>query len=170
MATTCKLIAKSTLGSSASNIEFTSIPATYTDLLILCSLRTDRANATDVVKLRFNGAANDTNLSSRIMYGTGSSATSESYSYAYVFLTCGANATADTFGNSALYIPNYAGSTNKSISSESASENNASTGYNFAGASLWSDTAAITSIKLFPGIGTNFATNSSAFLYGITKA
>jgi len=171
MATTCKLIAKTTLGSSASNIEFTGIPGTgYTDLVVFCSIRTDRASATDVVKLRFNGASDDTDLSSRLMYGTGSSTASENYSYLYAMLTCAANATSSTFGNGMIYIPNYAGSTNKSTSSESASENNATAGYNFAGAGLWSSTSAVTSIKLFPLFGTNFVTGSSAFLYGITKA
>ena len=46
MATTCKLIAKTTLGSDAAEIDFTSIPATYTDLYLVTSIRGTR-NAND---------------------------------------------------------------------------------------------------------------------------
>ena len=170
MPTTMKLIAKTTLGSSAANIEFTSIPGTYTDLLLVASLRTNRSATTDGVIVRFNGASGDTNLSSRLMYGNGASATSENYSYAYVALVSANTATSSTFGSMELYIPNYAGSTNKSMSSSSASEHNGTTGYNFVGAALWSDTAAITAVKLLPLFGTNFAADSTAQLFGTTKA
>ena len=71
MATTMKLIAKTTLGASASNIEFTSIPDTYTDLFLVCNMRTDYSGVTDIM-LRFNGAANDTGHSSRELRGDGS--------------------------------------------------------------------------------------------------
>jgi hypothetical protein len=44
MATTYEIIASVTVGSGgAANIEFTSIPATYTDLVVLFSARTDRS-------------------------------------------------------------------------------------------------------------------------------
>ena len=168
MATTMKLIAKTSLGSDASSIEFTSIPGTYTDLLLMTSLRSDRADVADVVKLQFN--SNTSNYSARSILGTGSSALSTTYSGSEAgYSTAGSN-TANTFSNDEFYIPNYAGSTNKSFSVTSVTETNNATAYMHALAGLWSNTAAITSLKLTVLYGTNFKSGSSAFLYGITKA
>ena len=173
MATTCKLIAKTTLGSSASSIEFTSIPGTYTDLLIAVSLRTDRAEFADSIKLTFNGVTTTT-YSSRFLYGSGSTATSGSESsVAYIVLSQlsdGGSATANTFGNGEIYIPNYAGSTSKSVSSSSVSENNATSAFMGVSAGLWTGTDAITSVKLVPYTGPNWVSGSTAYLYGITKS
>lgn len=171
MATTCELIAKTTLGSSATNIEFTSIPGTgYTDLLLVCSLRSDRVEIVDTVKLTFNGSGS--NYSDRGLQGSGAAASSWTGTTTYGSpLACpGSTATSSTFSNGEIYIPNYAGSTNKSMSATNVTENNATNAYALAYAGLWSDTAAITSIKLAPESGTNFVSGSSAFLYGITKA
>lgn len=170
MATTMKLIAKTTLGSSASNIEFTSIPGTHTDLLVVCSLRTDRSGPSETVRLTLNGAT--TNYSERMLYGDGAGVASYSQSVAYLGATfcSAAQDTASTFGNAEIYIPNYAGSTNKSVTATSASETNGSQAYIGAFAGLWSNTAAITTLRLSPVTGPNFVSGSSAFLYGITRA
>jgi hypothetical protein len=78
------------------------------------------------------------------------------------------NTTANTFGSYQIYLPNYAGSTNKSMSSESVEENNSNTLYYLSiGAGLWSNTAAITSISILPG--SSWVQYSTATLYGITK-
>lgn len=164
-----KLIAKTVLGSDASNVEFTSIPSTYTDLLILASARSSRASHSDGILIQFNGSTS--NLSSRWLWGSGSgTGSSSSASIALVGETAGDSATSSTFGNGEIYIPNYAGSTNKSISATGVSETNASVVGMSANAALWSNTAAITSIKLLPDVGPNFKSGSSFFLYGITKA
>jgi len=169
MATTMKLIAKTTLGSSAANIEFTSIPGTYTDLLFLGSLRSNRAgSAKDDTYLEFNGSS--TNLSSRGVEANGATASSFSAAVLYGPLATGSTATADTFASGEVYIPNYAGSANKSVSISTVSETNATTAFAYATAGLWSNTAAITSILIKPVNGTNFVSGSSAFLYGILKA
>ena len=58
MANTYTLISSVTVGSGgAANIEFTSIPATYTDLLLKLSTRTTRSTATDSNKLTVNSAS-----------------------------------------------------------------------------------------------------------------
>lgn len=169
MATTCELIAKTTLGSAASFIEFTSIPGTHDDLLVLASLRSSRNSGGDNVKLEFNGSTS--NLSNRYLYGSGSSAASASSATAINGIICPDNFdTANTFGSARIYIPNYAGSTNKSVSAESVQETNATLSYIHIAAGLWANTAAITSLKLLPNTGPNFVTGSSVFLYGITKA
>jgi hypothetical protein len=171
MATTCKLIAKNTLGSDAGSVTFSDIPGTYTDLLLVCSSRTDRAsNVNDGINVQFNG--NGSGYSTRALEGTGSGVQSRSFgSNMYLTQACtGASATASTFGNAEMYIPNYAGSTNKSASSSCVGETNATGAWMSVDASLWSNTAAITSIALTPITGPNFKSGSSFFLYGILKA
>jgi hypothetical protein len=170
MTTTMKLIAKNVLGSSAASVTFSSIPATYDDLYLVVSGRTDRALVTDSAILEFNGASM-TGSSTRYLFGDGASATSSSESNKVYGAQCtGANATASTFGNSECYIPNYTGSAKKSVSVTGVNENNATTAYIFAFASLWDNTAAITSIVLKPNVGPNFVSGSSFYLFGITKS
>ena len=171
MANTFELIASSTVGAGgASSIDFTSIVGTYTDLAIKYSLRS--SSTTDDylgVKLSFNSST--TSFTIRQLYGTGSTAGSGNYStnnpsgYMQAGLT-----TASTFASGDIYIPNYAGSTNKSFSTDSVAENNAATA-NFLSllAGLWSNTAAITSISLTPATG-NFVQYSTAVLYGIKNS
>ena len=170
MPTTMKLIAKNTLGSDVADVTFSSIPGTYTDLYLVASARTARALVLDQLKLEFNGSAS--NYSVRYLEGPGGGGGASSSTLTeFGWLTStGDNATASTFGNSECYIPNYAGSTNKSASFTGTQETNASTAYITIAASLWSDTSAITSIKILSRVGSNLKSGSSFFLYGITKA
>jgi hypothetical protein len=174
MANTYTLISSVTVGSGgAANIEFTSIPATYTDLVVKASLRQATAS-TAQLGLRFNSDTGN-NYSRRSVYADGSSAYSGSGSsenYMRIARIETSTYTASTFGNYELYIPNYAGSNNKSVSTDGVVENNASTADGqslFAG--LWSSSAAITSLMLSDfGDATNFAQYSTAYLYGISNA
>lgn len=171
MPTTMKLIAKNVLSSSASSVTFSDIPGTYTDLVLLSSARTNRNDGTltDGIKIRFNGDTATGNYSERRLYSTGSTVVSNT-EVAFGGYTTVTGTTADTFGNSAAYIPNYAGSTKKSLSVESVTENNATAAFILIDAVLWQGTDAITSIALTPDVGTNFVSGSSFYLYGITKA
>lgn len=168
MALTYQLISSVTVGSGgAANIEFTSIPATYTDLIVKTSLRGTRAANYESIKVEFNGSTS--NLSCKQLYGDGASAASSSSATQILFDAEGANQTASTFANSEIYIPNYAGSTNKSVSIDSVSENNGTTVYDELVAGLWANTNAITSIKLTPTSGT-LVQYSTAYLYGIKNS
>ena len=173
MATTYEAIATVTVGSGgAANIEFTSIPATFTDLALKVSVRGDNNTTTQQMYLTFNGTT--TNYSARQVYGDGSSATSGSLSNsgaAISIVNTNTDAsTANTFSSTDIYIPNYAGSTNKSVSADSVTENNATAALAGLTAGLWSNTAAITSIKLAPQGGTVFKQYSTATLYGIKNS
>lgn len=170
MATFIK-IADATVGSGgAGSIDFNVIPGTYTDLLVYVSVRS--TNTTDSMGIRFNGSSSS--YSQRRIVGTGSSVFSDapSQSSIYVGDYPGSGQTANTFGNFAIYIPNYAGSTNKSVSVDAVSENNATSAIAALGAGLWSSTAAITSISLLKinGTGADLAQYSTATLYGISKS
>jgi hypothetical protein len=171
MATTYTAIAEVTLGSAAANIEFTSIPQTFTDLVLKISARNASTGGVGIrCQLRFNGAANDNNLSFRRLYGDGSSTGSDTGSTGHVAWMPDGSATANGFSNIEVYIPNYAGSTNKSFSADGVMENNATAAYMGLFADLWSDTSAITSIKIFAENGQNLVQHSSATLYGIKNS
>lgn len=166
MATTMKLIAKQTLGATAASVSFTGIPATYTDLLLLGSCNNASA-AVDNVRVRFNGATTDANHSGRRLSGNGSAASSTSD--AYILLTA-TWAGSGQLANFEMYLPNYAGSTNKSLSATGVVELNSSTAYIYATAGLWSSTAAVTQLTLDHLSGSVFSVGSSFYLYGITRS
>jgi len=172
MATTYTLIASSTVGSGGvSNIDFTSIPSTYADLLVKISIRTNAADVTDTIGITFNN--NTSNYSFTRIRGNGTNVTASSASSQSNVETGyadGNNATASTFGNLEFYVPNYAGSNNKSFLSDGVSENNATEAYTGLWASLWGNTAAITSVKLVPITGSLFQQYSTAYLYGIKNS
>ena len=171
MATTYEAIATVTVGSGgAANIEFTSIPATYTDIALLCSLRGSISNVTG--KITFN--SNASNYSYKFLSGNGSSTENESNASTSSIQIYGlynsSSYTASTFANALVYIPNYAGSNNKSVSIDTVSENNATGAYASLGAGLWSDSSAITSIKIDLNSAGTFTQYSTATLYGIKNS
>jgi hypothetical protein len=158
-------------GAGAANMDFTSIPSTYTDLVLKVSARTNlAASYVDDLMLQFNSSTSG--YSYRQLYGTGSATGSGNATISGAYIgTCDATtATASTFGNLESYIPNYAGSTNKSVSSDAVTENNATAGFINLVAALWSNTAAITSIRVLSLNSGNFVQYSTATLYGISKS
>jgi hypothetical protein len=161
-----RLIETKTLTVAAASIEFTSIPQTFTDLVLVVSARSSRAASVDNMNFQFNNVT--TGYTSRRLYGSGSSATSGTDTSIY-FDAPAASATANTFGSAFIYIPNYTGSTNKSVSNDNVTENNATLAYQTIMAGLWSNTAAITSIKLLSLTSSNYTIGSTASLYGVTK-
>jgi hypothetical protein len=166
---TYTLIASSTVGSGgAASIDFTSIPSTYTDLVLLVSGRDGTTTSvTSTIYVTFNNTS--ANRSARYLYGDGSTAGSGS-SGTVMFMPnmAGVNATANTFGNGYMYIPNYAGSNNKSSSVDMVPENNGTSTFTAMTANLWSNTSAINRITLTSD--GNFAQHSTAYLYGVSNA
>jgi hypothetical protein len=168
MAATFTKIATVTVGSGgASSIDFSSIPATYSDLAILVSARTSYSGIEDYIKFQFNGSTS--NLTAKYLYGNGSSVSSASASDNYNAII-GNTATASTFANSYFYLPNYASSNYKSFSVDSVGETNGTTVYSTLLAGLWSDTSAVTSIKIVPFQSGTFNQYCTATLYGIKNS
>jgi len=173
MANTYTLIASETLSTSASSVTFSSIPATYTDLVLRCSVRISTTGDTkDAVYINLNNDTTGNLTSNTRMQGEGtaaSSARSSGGSYSFNFVTDRDLATSNTFGSAEIYIPNYAGSADKVGSVFDVAETNASTG-NWVGAkaNLWRSTSAITSIVF--SANHNLMSGSSFFLYGIKSA
>lgn len=161
------LISSQTLTSSAASVTFSSIPATYTDLVIRWSIRMDAGF--NQVSVHPNNAT--TNLSITYLEGNGAAASSGS-STADLWVR-GANPstyTASTFSSAEVYIPSYTVSQNKPMFLFGLNENNATTALISATAGLWSSTTAITSLVLANPQGGNFVSGSSFYLYGIKSS
>lgn len=167
MANTYTLISSVTVGSGgASSIDFTSIPATYTDLLVVLSGRTNRATYTaDNLTPKFNTST--ANFTFRALSGDGNVTYSDT---SYIPAFTASAATANTFSNVLIYVPNYTSSNYKSISIDSVTEHNGTTAYANLSAGLWSQTAAITSFGLQSATSSTIQQYSTAYLYGIKNS
>ena len=164
------LIERIEVGSGgAASITFSAIPADYTDLYLVLSVRTNNTIAHVDGKITFN--ANTSNYSRLNLYGTGSGVftTSAANQMAFFDTSSAGSRTANTFANVQIYIPNYASSNYKSYSSDGGEENNAAAAIMGIWAGLWSDTSAITEIKLEDYNGGSWVQYSSASLYGVTS-
>lgn len=167
MATTYTLIEAKTLTTTTSDVTFSSIPATYTDLKLTASVRALRTGfpADDLV-IQFNGSTSG--YSGKRIYAIGTGVAADSPADIRGFAS-DADETANVFGSNDFYIPNYLSSNYKSVSVDMVTETNgtdAPIGF-FAG--LWSNTAAINSIKVFCN-NSNMVQYSTFYLYGIKNS
>ena len=149
----------------ASSIDFSSIPSTYTDLVLKVSGRSNRVDTVDTIVVKPNGSTS----SMTFIWLAGDGAAAASGTTDRIYQDAALNTTS-TFGNAEIYISNYAGSTNKVISADAVSEQNGASANAGFQVQLWSDTTAISSISLSVGFGTLWAQYSTATLYGISKS
>jgi hypothetical protein len=163
MPKTYESIATNTLGAAAATVTFSSIPGTYTDLVLVMATTGTTSSGRDIV-IQFNGDT-ASNYSFTALYGDGSAAGS----------TRGSSATSanlDYYGymdnslsNRIISIQNYSNTTTYKTFIGRA--NNAATGTD-AVVGLWRSTSAITSLLVKPAsIGNEFASGSTFTLYGI---
>ena len=158
-------IASTTVESPTTGITFNSIPSGYTDLLIKVCARSNRSANDEGLNVKFNGST--ANFTIRILVGNGSTTSSSTGSYGGAGVIPSTNITSNVFGNSEIYIPNYTSSNYKSYISDSVEENNATYSEGHLVAGLWSNTAAITQVDVYPGNSGSFVANSTATLYGV---
>ena len=176
MANTFDLITTTSLTTAATNISFTGIPATYTDLRVTLTARSSLTSPyiQSRFKIQFNSDTSG-NYKHRGLTGNGNSTgwstdtgTGETAIINQYIPTNGAGA--NIFNNAIMYIPNYAGSTQKTVNIINAQENNIQTAYIQTIIGLWTGTAAITSIQLTEENGANLTAYSTASLYGIKSS
>ena len=172
---TYTLISSNVLASSAASVTFSSIPATYTDLVLRLSVRSSKSDTDDYMMMQFNSITSG--YSETTLYAnstptpaswgqTGLSAVGGSQ----YFIITGNTATASTFSNVEYYIPSYAVSQNKPVSGMTTPENSNTTKYvPRVMAALMSNTATISGITFTLG-SSNFMSGSSFYLYGISNA
>lgn len=165
MALTYEPLATTTLGSASNTITFSSISGTYTDLRIILT-GTSSVAGVDFV-LRFNSDT-ATNYSLTYLAGNGSTASAGSSTSATGIIPSTLQTLNTTPQMFTFDIFNYAGSTFKTCLFNANQDLNGS-GIVLNGVSMWRSTSAITTVG-FTGLGGNFATGSTATLYGITKA
>jgi hypothetical protein len=153
------------LNATTASVSFDNIPQTgYTDLKLVVSARCSASAVQAFITAAFNGST--ANFSERGLYGYGTGVGSFTSPSNFVGEIVGNTATASTFSNLEMYIPNYRGSTNKSYSVDSVGENNGSLAQATLTAGLWSQTAAITSVAFTPNSG-SFLAGSTFSLYGL---
>jgi hypothetical protein len=156
----------------AATIDFSSIPSSYTDLIVKLSTRDTAVTAnTGAAKVTFNGTV--TTYTNKNVTGSGSAAASGSAGTSFIDAGLGSvmptvGNTSSTFSNIEIYIPNYAGSLNKQVSTDAVGENNATAAYAGIVATLLANTAAVASITITST--TLFGQYSTASLYGILKS
>lgn len=165
------LIADSEATGDVTDITFSSIPGNFRHLNLVVQARGDQAATATSLLLQFNG---DTGNNYDYQYLAGQAAAlaaAESFAATSIFLgqVAGGTAGAGISGGADILIHNYSGSTlNKTLSCL------CSTKKSTAGAGMltwfiggfWRSSAAITSIKLYPG-SDNFVAGTVASLYGL---
>jgi hypothetical protein len=168
-------ISKQVLTSAQSSVTFSSIPQNYADLLLTISARSSSTSATyDGILVQINSLTSGNTYAEVFGYTTGVLSARNQYGATKNFIgwLSTSSTTTNTFGSSETYFPNYAGSTNKILSSTAISENNATTSeaaYAAAIAGLSSNTSAISSLTLNFS-GGNFVSGSRFDLYGISSS
>jgi hypothetical protein len=170
MASTYEPIATTTLGSNNANITFSSIPSTYTDLVLVMNYGSNSADT--VVSLQFNSDTGS-NYSVTTLGGNGSSAFSGRNSNQTIMrIVNNIGATSGSIYNmSILNIMNYQNSTTyKTVIARSGTAASPPSPGTEATVGLWRSTSAITSLVLNNFSGGNFITGSTFTLYGIKAA
>jgi hypothetical protein len=166
-ANTLTKIATLTAGSGGvAGFTFSSIPQTYSDLKVVCSVRSAAPSGLDSLSMWPNGV--QTNLSNTFLTGTGSVGSSSRSTYRAIATINSEGTSANFFTNTEIYIPNYRSSNFKQILVTSCMGSLVTESYSMFAAELWSNSAAITSLLFNTATsGLSFVQNSSITLYGI---
>lgn len=179
MAITYEQISSSILSTETNTVTFSSIPNTYTDLVLKVAARNNTALANSRIDMRFNGVT--TTVYSRNYGITGGSAgnsvqTADLDKWENPETTAGTVTPASGFSNVDFYIPAYANPLGDLVTKpawvNSAVERMITSDSGVAvvfGSTRWRQTAVINSITLTTNSG-NWVVGSSFFLYGILRA
>lgn len=159
---TYALIASGSGTGSNNSVSFTSIPATYTDLILVINGRGTSVSASQNITLRFNGETAATNYSQTYLRGDGTTPASGRYSESYLHSASSWRDIRDY--NHIVHIQDYANATTYKTS---LVRTNYAGGDVAAIAILWRATpAAINQININIDNG-NYASGTTFKLYGI---
>jgi hypothetical protein len=157
-------IATQTLGSAAASVTFSSIPSTYTDLILIAN--NSSASNQDALVLKVGNGSVDTgsNYSTTFVYGTGSgTGSSRTSSATNIFW----GRSSSVMNANTLHLMNYSNtSTYKTV----LSRGNAADAIAIAYVGLWRSTSAINIITIGTEVGGNISAGSTFTLYGIAAA
>ena len=121
--------------------------------------------------MNFNNSS--ANFTTRYLQGSGSIAASGNLARTYLGEINYSTRTTSTSASVSIYIPNYSGSSQKSFSIDTVTEANSGASESALAAllaGLWSDSSAITYIKLTPWSSQTFLQYTTATLYGIKNS
>lgn len=166
-ATTYDCIGTTTTSGNATSVNFSSIPATFTDLLITINMR--HSNGTTSVALRFNGDTGG-NYSYNSLEGASNGLYTNRGTGGVQMFPAGYNniATGTSQSNAFFHIMNYASTAmNKTVLGQQTGIVSTG-GYPGlgSGVGMWSSTAAINSVNVAVYSG-NFVDGAVISLYGI---
>lgn len=170
---TMTLISTVTVGAGgAAVIDFSSIPQTYTDLLLVMSLRNTATGVPNQsTPVYFNGAAQGNVITQRWLETYSGTIWSSNYTNVnvlYAGYAPAADTTANVLGNTSLYITNYSSTSGpKGLSADVTAENNSTANRMSIWAGVFNSNAAITQIGVYGNA--NLVAGSTISLYGITK-
>ena len=163
MTATYEPIETQTLGTAVASVTFSSIPQTYTDLVLIANSSTTTVASSEINKMTFNSDT-ATNYSTTTLAGNGSSAASfRATSQAYI------RAGRNTANGESYFVPNkiqimnYANTATFKTAIAQGPEAGA---YIENDVGLWRSTSAITSVTLTAGLN-NYKVGSTFTLYGI---
>ena len=172
-------IATTTLGSDTVSYTFSSISGSYTDLVLVCSVKSAAGASTNDTRIdiRFNSDSG-TNYSDTYIRGNGTSASSgrDSNRTQIDEVSSIPINSASEFGLFTYNIMNYSNTTTyKSVLCRGGITTSSAGSTSVVGAqvALWRSTSAITSITIFAQGGNasvGFATGSTFTLYGLLSA
>ena len=174
MANTYSLIQSYTLGSdTAGGITFSTIPNTYTHLIVNFCARDTRTSYADDLRIQING--NSGSYSNVRLYATGAGTGQDGgtgVNNTYFGFIAGSTATSNVFGNGEMIFPNYISGTAKNGISNSGIVNTV-TNFQLGDNSIMSPvTSAITSITLtgYNASSGTLSAGSTLFLYGLKSS
>lgn len=172
MPSTYVSIGTTSLTSTTDTVTFSSIPNTYTDLVLIAQVSTAHSNNGARLYMQFNTdtSTSNTNYSNHFMRGDGTTASaSKDTGQPHIAYGQAGNST-DNFNTMIVNIMNYSNSsTYKTILSKSANTSTEANGSLRWTAGMWQNTNAITTITLTCDTGGHRA-NSTFTLYGIKAA
>lgn len=162
---TYALIEAKTLGSATATVTFSSIPGTYTDLILVIN-GTTSVNGAGII-FTFNGDT-ASNYSLTYIRGTGTAAvTGRSSALNYGYLSYGAGFSSTEICNGIMQIQDYSNTTTNKTTINRVNNAAGSLGQGTeATVNLWRSTSAITSIAFSADSG-NLGSGMTLRLYGI---
>ena len=162
-------IATVTLSTTASTINFSSIPSTYQHLQLRITGRGGRSLFLDNILMSFNGDGTTSNYYNHAMYGDGAtvSPSNDGSSYILMYSLAGGTAGSNVFGSIVTDILDYSNTNKNKTARFLGGLDNNGTGLIAFGSGAWFSTSAINAIQLSLSTGASFQANTKVALYGI---
>lgn len=168
MAVTYTPIATTTL-SSANTVTFSSIPTTYTDLMLVMVVRGSRASTSDTLFVRAN-ADSANNYSATYIRGDGGAVSSTRVSNVSAYYVGEIIASTGSSGQFSTVIAQFQNYSNSTTNKTLISRHGYPSAQVEAWVSMWRSTSAITSLEIRGANTANLESGSTFTLFGIKAA